>query len=580
MNTGEVKFNHPALEELVHRVLPGYLPSIFSLINWLPTSGLHSIVNSRVDSISNQSLTNSLNTESRASTNARLSRSLQVTQLIRTDRIKKSVDGYDLLNGLQQNMPLTDTAFESRVPYLTPSTHRSSDLSPLSHRRSEPALPPQLPGSSPIINAPSSISIRETVASEKALCEYISRMPGKNEPGTKQVAPASMQESVGTIYQDVPVNCDNDNGSLTFNTIPVTRDFEVGATSNENDLIQLNAVWVLLNPHPPGTPIAPVSSRVWTIGHTTGIDARIKLWTTAQKTAIVAAHGTGFFPTVWIEGLEPSRTRTDIIDIEANRFETHKDGYLAIYQLQTVKVTVTPVLDSFTITGLAPHSQGPPNIPANILNGFQAHAYFEAHLYKGSYPVLGTGLKGDPAFIQNLNADTNDLIYPNSSAYAIEYSNDAPERLIAIDSTLQPGPNTDYIFLDKATPPPAPYNDPYYDVEVEISQVTPSPWTVRIRANDAPGIPIRPSNSFITAVGFTRFFWIHIVWKHTDFNEAVTTYPLGYISWYAKFRFVANGTPAGDNTGSQLFVDTLQRTHQIPHQLVPSIVNQGTAFLY
>jgi hypothetical protein len=385
---------------------------------------------------------------------------------------------------------------------------------------------------------------------------------------------SAAQANTDPVDQDVPINADNDNGSTVTNTLPAVRDFDAGFTAAENDLVPLNAQWDYLNPRPPGTPYSPVISRRWNLGQAGGDVVRLKMWIDPQKSAPAPSSGTDAFPGVWLEGVEPSRDRSDVVSIDAFLWATHKDGYVSEFQMRTVRAVVTPVVDLANVTGQAPHVRGN---PPTILNGFQADAYFRADLYVGAN---ATGV-GEPRYIQNLDEDTNDLRSPGVMPYALGFTDGTRVR-ISVRET-QPGPNVSYPFLDKlvAPTPPGPYDDPYYDVPDYHANPNPQlssigPGILRLSAEDHPGVLAAPWTGSITEIGFTRRFRIHVVWAATSAAEPTTTFPLGYMDWYAVFRWEPNGTPTGNNSGSVLAAYDFVRSHDRPRELRPSTANDGT----
>lgn len=443
---------------------------------------------------------------------------------------------------------------------------------------------PVRPNTSALItqsNAAYSLQSSELTLHDKALFQYVSRPPAKSGVISKQSSLSFSESSVGEISQDVPINCDNDNGSTVTYTIPAVRDFNAGFTSSENDLVLLNVQWVLVDPVPPEILILPIINRSWTLNQAGGSPATMKMWLDAQKAILAPSSGTGYFPTVWLEGTEPSDNRNDVISITATRTDTHKGGYTAQYQMKTVKATITPVVDSSDITGVEPRVVAklvgdPPQLEYSITYGFNATVYVNSTVYLGSYPnPLSGSLKGNPRYIQNVDAINDNLIY-NGTEYAVRFvDQDRYSHQIVPQQNV---PNNNYPFLDKISSPPSPYNDPYYDEPNYNDQVTSlGNSTVNVFMEDYPGLGENPP---IQEIWFTTFFSTHLTWSHVDGSEPVTTYPLGYFNWYIHFSWVANSTPQGDNTGSWLIVTAgYVPSHSVPNMLVPTIANDAIELL-
>lgn len=424
-------------------------------------------------------------------------------------------------------------------------------------------------------NAAYSLQSSGLTVHDKALFQYVSRISVKTGVVSKQSSFSFSESSVGEVSQDVPINCDNDNGSTITYTIPAVRDFNAGFTSSENDLVLLNVQWVLLEPVPPEILLLPIINRSWTLNQTGGSPATMKMWLDAQKAILAPSSGSGYFPTVWLEGTEPSANRNDIISINATRTDTHKGGYTAQYQMKTVKATITPVVVSSTFTATPPQVLAAGEPPEyNITNGFKAGININSVVYLGSYPnPLSGSLKGDPRYIQNVDGINDDLTHLGIE-YAIRYVDQ--EKYAHELNPGQTGPNTNYPFLDREHQSLNPINDPYYDVPLYAEQITPHnilPDTVNVRMEDGPGLG---ENEPIEQIDFTVFFSTHLTWSHVDGSEPVTTYPLGYYNWYVHFTWVANGTPQGNNSGSWLFVTAgYEPSHSVPHMMRPSIAGDG-----
>lgn len=137
----------------------------------------------------------------------------------------------------------------------------------------------------------------------------------------------------------VPVNADNDNGSVVRYYIPEVRDFEATSLSfDDEDLKQL-----LLSGYPPKGP------GILTLSCSAGHD-KIKVWTSLRKLENTAINlpkswtlsETNRPPTLYIEGIRPSASLRDIelrLDYNAGN----------ISSTDALKISATPVLSNLTV---------------------------------------------------------------------------------------------------------------------------------------------------------------------------------------------------------------------------------------
>lgn len=132
--------------------------------------------------------------------------------------------------------------------------------------------------------------------------------------------------------------------------------------------------------------------------------------------------------------------------------------------------------------------------------------------------------------------------------------------------------------MDKLTSPPAPYNDPYYDVMTAYT-VTGSNSTYT--AFDGPFI--RPyviynnnNTAIANTIGQSDYFQMYLNWVKLSSGGLPITYTLGYMIWYVNFRWVGdpvNPNGIGDNSSSAIVVFQWNRTHVQPVPLIPTIAN-------
>lgn len=432
MNNHQVRYYRPVIEALEDRQLPGdtlgglLLHGLFSN-NEQPLSC--NLLNANVD-IGQTPILPSLKISANCTvSNPQRNLNLSSSKLsLISNESEKSILGTVAANQIGKlfsdvTQPRYALASVSKVNHTNDGNVFSSTVFTNNSGNSSTISPPSTGNRS--VNTRGDHAPLRSVNEQNELVGYLTAISKYQTKGSKS-QPASFMQNVGSVSQDVPINSDNDNGSTVTHTIPALYDFHAGFTPAENDLVVLNAQWVLLNPLPPEIPYTPVISRTWNLGQSGGQTVRLKMWADMQKSSLAATSGTGFFPIIWLEGTEPSETTSDVVNIDAFRWETHKDGYVSHYQLKTVNAIVTPVVTSFSMVGVKPRWVG---------NAFTADANFTANLYIGNIPS-----QGEPRYIQVLNNVTNDISVPGYLNYAIEYTDGVKYRFIP--ASPLPGPNT------------------------------------------------------------------------------------------------------------------------------------------
>lgn len=110
----------------------------------------------------------------------------------------------------------------------------------------------------------------------------------------------------------VPLNADNDNGSVVTNRIPAVRDFAVHPIPDEDDLVK---VAIYANAAP--------SSGIFALRVSNHGKARIRLWDTATKqNKIIPGHFRHLPTQIYVEGVQEGAAEREI-DLTVEYKENH-----------------------------------------------------------------------------------------------------------------------------------------------------------------------------------------------------------------------------------------------------------------
>jgi hypothetical protein len=195
-----------------------------------------------------------------------------------------------------------------------------------------------------------------------------------------------------------PLNANNDNGSPLTNGWPKTRDLDVSPNPNEKDLVQivLDASGL-----PPNTPLT------WNLSAPTSGHAVVKAWTDSIKTAPVGlpysvTGKSGSDPLYYLEGTAEGYALMEI----SLTLQVTVNGSTAT---DIVNVTVTPVLQSFTVATNVKGSQPGPGTDANggpTLTSLYS-APMDTSAMNMSAQAANNSINGELAFIQNTSFQNN-----------------------------------------------------------------------------------------------------------------------------------------------------------------------------
>lgn len=411
------------------------------------------------------------------------------------------------------------------------------------------------------------------------LTQAVSPLPGQTPPPKRNPPPAAAY-APWSQQVAVPINCDNDNHSplKTFAFqgqqipywIPTVRDYDAGQTAAENDLVALPVEWLPNSPGGGPAPIPPPIAMEYRITLTQpAVGGRVKLWSFADKSGALLADGqwhVGWFDTVMVEGVEPSHVR-DEIAITLFRREIFQDGSIIETFSQNFVVTVTPVLEEFTLNVTAP----------TFTNGVDPGGEFAGAMTL-SASVYGSGLLGSLQMVQNLTAVSNNL---NGGTAGVMLKGGTFEALVPWAG--MPGPNKSFPFLDlNKLPPPQPrYYDPYYVPDIRTRE--------SLTASDAPFLPAMGNEPLeamkVVQINISKFFWSWIVWEQFDEREGAERaaqaiiYPLAYWPWELTFRAIKAPNGVWTSTGSYAYkAPSFVRTDADPGRLLPSIPNGNFDF--
>jgi hypothetical protein len=341
----------------------------------------------------------------------------------------------------------------------------------------------------------------------------------------------------------VPVNADNTNNSAVTNGIPAQRDFNVApmvdAQTHQlvNDTDLLAATLTADRTLPAGT---------WSTTITyTPPGAQIALWTNQMKTANFSPNGLGTMR-FYIEGVHESTRLNDVT--LTFQYTVGTPPNQTIYSA-SAKITVTPLINSFTVTGAAGQNINfVDQNPVDGLKGLAAEILPNTPGATFNAGVTRTNLNGKEVFIQNIYAVTNaphggaaGWVFTKASGLASE--NDVP-----INGTAFP-------YLDSRQAVSPEYN-------LNFNYTTNTADTQVATDNDSPATDSVAMNSDKTEViDEVIGLQLYLLWKY----PSGVYYPIANILWdvwfYANTNvpnkgvsniLITNGVSAGafgaDNT--------------------------------
>jgi hypothetical protein len=395
-------------------------------------------------------------------------------------------------------------------------------------------------------------------------------------------APRAMTESGGDVVEQfVDWNADNDNGSEVTDYIPAVRDYQVGFTPDENDVVPLTLVEV-----PPGGYYLGLVERVtWRLQVSYSGTGRLRFWETPDKQRELTPsddwqftphnnpwlQGEGRVPHVHIEGMEMS---SDVGDISVSFATATKYFGVAAPVLQTfktVKVTVAPVLDEFKVISIeAPYFSNrgvKPPIGDGSAQEIEGRIEFRAR-------YVGPNVAERVGFVQFLERFTNDL---SNNTVAREFTNGYKDRVTLMSAAEQRrqglGPNHTTPLLDSDDK-----NHPWYHKVPQVL-INAQANLYEIKMNDHPGCACGVE---LKEVGWSDYFSTYVAWMHTDQDSGRRTLtPLSRINWEMHFRFsgwanavtgmtVNSSTMRADPTDTKIGPNDMPRA--VPSYAKPPVV--------
>ncbi len=366
-----------------------------------------------------------------------------------------------------------------------------------------------------------------------------------------------------TAPSQVPVNADNDNGSLIvdvkkFPGIPTKRDFDVAPLKvNDPELLQGSVQLV-------GVPL----DGIWSLSTPSTGKSKIALWIDPKKTALfTAANAPGTF---YIEGVHESTTNGDYSTIQFT-YIVNGTLYGGEAYLQ-----VTPIIQTFRVSPAG--AAGAQNIVfingINGLKGLQANipGVTPGATFVGS--ATYTNLNGNLAFIQDVEGITNGsngthlpngtligyLYAANSNPQGVDYG--LVGRQLPILDTTSAIVAPEYV-LDHQT---LQSDGNTYAIQDDDSPKAGQSTNATVLPPPGPGAGV--------TLDIYYSFTIWLVWKY----PSGIYYPLAYIDWniiwYAKANAQNPNGPLNniiDKNG--VFAGTYTASNKTPDDMGPDLAN-------
>jgi hypothetical protein len=336
--------------------------------------------------------------------------------------------------------------------------------------------------------------------------------------GTVAVVAVTLTMPNGTY---VPVNADNDNGSV-FKApgIPTTRDLNSFKTLTKVDP-ELQQVNIAVTPGG----VLPGSFR---LTFSTAGTGSVRLWTDANKTSQIVYGATWLSrllpPSFFVEGLK-STTATQgpggpstPLDVTISLVYSVASGGSVTGK---VDLAVTPVVNSFTVTPAAGQNinfielapMGPQGLTAQAIVGgaFQPGEVVKADVRNGSNVTMH--------FVQNITEAKNGA---NGSAAGFVYTAASSlANLNLVPDTTQ-NPTLTFPCLDSLSNSPTDYHN---------FTTTATATGVVIQGDDSPGAWGPNNNDKLAIIDYRLSFRVYLVAEYADGS----LYSLGYINWVANF---------------------------------------------
>jgi len=316
----------------------------------------------------------------------------------------------------------------------------------------------------------------------------------------------SVQNNSGYI----PLDADNDNGSAVTNEVPAEIDYK----SNLGFAGAPDFISATIDSYPQGTGGYFSWDFTPSNGQSTGL---IGLWQGGGRHGPLAPgqhYPEGQWPTTfYLQGDQPSAFVGDITI-------TISYTYGSTTTSQGKVLTVTPVINSFHITpGVVAWYTDQGGAVSGLLttgatnpvSGGQAGAVFQAQ-------AVVNGLSGHMVFIQLMTPVINGVGGQHAALSFVgpQYWNWAA------------APGRSFPFLDQVNAPP------FAAYDVHATDTT-NGGVETLTADDSPAYVNIGAFNQVTGIGYTKNFYLWLLWQFPNVNGVTTLYPLAYTGWDVTF---------------------------------------------
>lgn len=339
------------------------------------------------------------------------------------------------------------------------------------------------------------------------------------------------------VAQFIDFNADNDNGSIIVDYIPEVRDYQVGSTPMENDVLPLT-----LEAIPAGNHDYYVPQRVeWFLSVAYSGEGRLRFWDSASKETELFPSDSwqftpapqpwpieGTCPTVHIEGINMSSDLRDITITYQTRIFTTQ-GPVLVTNYKPVQVTVTPVVKDMWFDKLV-KPQFLSRINGELVPQPTSKADFGWGEARIRADYVAPMIRERVDFIQFLTNTTNDL---QGNISIIELGG-IRWRDVLLTQQQQlarghQGPNFAFPLLDTF-----PQDVPWYKPS-PIQLINLAERVERVEMVDYPGIDPLAN---IVEYGTSDYFSTYLAWMHLEARTgAKVLTSLARLEWEMHFRF-------------------------------------------
>jgi hypothetical protein len=421
---------------------------------------------------------------------------------------------------------------------------------------------------------------------DQLLSDYVSTLTiglrhARHSRVVEPISQASLSLNPQVIHQDVPINANDDNGSVITEYIPAKYDFQAVKADYppglaDPDLVPLTMIDETPYPYPEIVTRGVIN---YTLNVTQMGPGLIKIWDTPYKDHEYTVFGTpttqnlvswkpGFYhwPTFYLEGIEPSDVDDEITINLSITWDASFAPWTSTYR--QVQGTVTPRIDTFktydgghpsNFFGLVNGEPGP-----NSQTGYYAFTEFMGIL-------IGALGSSTPKYVQNL-MDGPDLLLNNTRYMLVNLPPPHTSRRHVFTPATEGFP-----LLDSD-----PNNKPYYGVPTgwnnEALPSGPDPVDPRkydLWASDKPGNDALGNGHLWMQLKYRMEFKLWLVLSYQNMNGQNNMYPLAYITWTANLEadtFV-NGVGLTRALGSVPPSSAYVKSHQKPDKTIPPLAN-------